>query len=134
MRRRVRRVWKLSMTADRIGLGWRAPLAAATLANLDRIDVVELIAEDAFVAPRAARRALRTLAAQVPVVVHGLSLGLASAASVAPLRLDASPGLWTTSGRSSGPSISPSCAPAESRSAAGGAAAIRPRSRARRAI
>jgi uncharacterized protein (UPF0276 family) len=67
---------------DRVGLGWRRELAVGILAHLDRIDVVEVIADDFFDAPRDERRALRTLAAQTPVVLHGVSLGLASAVPV----------------------------------------------------
>lgn len=73
---------------DRFGLGWRPQLAAGILAHLDRIDVVELIAEDHFGAARRELRALRTLAAQVPVLLHGVSLGLASAVPVETKRLD----------------------------------------------
>jgi uncharacterized protein (UPF0276 family) len=73
---------------DRFGLGWRPPLAAGILAHLDRIDVVELIAEDHFDASRRELRALRTLAAQVPVLLHGVSLGLASTVPVETRRLD----------------------------------------------
>jgi uncharacterized protein len=72
---------------DRFGLGWRTDLAAGILANLDRIDVVEVIVEDRCCATRAGRRALRTLAAQLPVVVHGVSLGLASTVPVDEARL-----------------------------------------------
>ena len=49
---------------------------------------VEVIAEDYFSAPRHKVRALRTLSEQVPVVLHGVSLGLASAVPVAMPRLD----------------------------------------------
>ncbi|MGI9067681.1 MAG: DUF692 domain-containing protein [Pyrinomonadaceae bacterium] len=73
---------------DRIGLGWRPALAAGILSNLDRIDIVEVIADDFFNAPRRERRALRTLAAQTPVTLHGVSLGLASSVAVEPKRLD----------------------------------------------
>ncbi len=73
---------------DRVGLGWRPKLAAGILSNLDRIDVVEVIADDFFDAPRRESRALRTLAAQTPVTLHGVSLGLASAVAVDPKRLD----------------------------------------------
>jgi uncharacterized protein (UPF0276 family) len=73
---------------DRFGFGWRAELAAGILANLDRIDVVEVIAEDRFCATRRGRRALRTLAAQLPVVVHGTMLGLASTVPLESKRLD----------------------------------------------
>jgi uncharacterized protein len=76
------------MSADRFGLGWRPRLAAGILANLDRIDIVEVIADDYFRAPRHERRALRTLAAQTPVTLHGVSLGMASAVPVETKRLD----------------------------------------------
>ena len=56
---------------DRFGLTWQPALAAGILANLDRIDVVEVIAEEQFGASSRAARALDTLAHQVPVLVHG---------------------------------------------------------------
>jgi uncharacterized protein len=74
--------------SDRFGLGWRPQLAAGILAHLDRIDVVELIAEDHFEASRTALRALRTLSAQLPVLLHGVALGLASTVPVEIRRLD----------------------------------------------
>ena len=77
-----------SMKPNRVGLGWRPELAPEILGNLDQIDVVEVIADDYFSAPKADIRALRTLAAQVPVVLHGVSLGLASIAPVETRRLD----------------------------------------------
>ena len=73
---------------DRFGLGWRRKLALGILANLDRIDIVEVIADDYFRAPRRERRALRTLAAQTPVTLHGVSLGMASSVAVETKRLD----------------------------------------------
>ena len=63
---------------DRVGLGWRPELAAGILAHADRIDVLEVIADDHFADSRSGLRALRTLSAQIPVVLHGVSLGLAS--------------------------------------------------------
>src|SRR4051794_23032668 len=36
------------MTGDRFGIGWRPAMAPAILRNLDRIDVVELMADDLF--------------------------------------------------------------------------------------
>jgi uncharacterized protein (UPF0276 family) len=71
---------------DRVGLGWRPELAAGIFAHLDTIEVVEVMAEDFVDRPRL--RALETLRAQVPVVVHGVSLGLASACPVDARRLD----------------------------------------------
>lgn len=79
---------RMKAMKDRFGLGWRRELAAGILAHLDRIDVVEVIADDFFAAPRRERRALRTLAAQVPVVLHGVTLGLASSVVVETKRLE----------------------------------------------
>jgi hypothetical protein len=73
---------------DRFELGWRPELAAGILAHLDRIDVIEVIAEDYFDAPRRDLRALQTLATQVSTVLHGVSLGLASTVPVTTGRLD----------------------------------------------
>ena len=69
----------------RVGMGWRPELGAAILANLDRIDAVELLAEE-FDASH--RRALGFLRQHVAVVVHGTSLGLASTEPVDVRRLD----------------------------------------------
>jgi uncharacterized protein (UPF0276 family) len=73
---------------DRFGLTWQPALAAGILANLDRIDVVEVIAEEQFAASSRGARALETLAQHVPVLVHGVALGPASTAPVEPRRLD----------------------------------------------
>jgi uncharacterized protein len=70
----------------RFGIGWRPEIGAGILANLDRIDVVELLAEECT-ANR--RRGLQFLRSQVPVVVHATSLGLASPEGVDRRRLDA---------------------------------------------
>ena len=72
---------------DRVGLGWRAQLSAGILSNLDQIDVIEVIADDYFDRPARAR-SLKTLAAHVPIVVHGISLGMASTAPVERPRLE----------------------------------------------
>ncbi|HYK05403.1 MAG TPA: DUF692 domain-containing protein [Thermoanaerobaculia bacterium] len=73
----------------RYGIGWRAELGAGILANLDRIDVVEVLAEELFHATRAQQRALRFLRSHVPIVLHATSLGLASTEPVDARRLDA---------------------------------------------
>ncbi len=87
----------------RFGIGWRRELGAAILSNLNRIDVIEVLAEDHTNANVAEQRALRFLAGSVPVVVHATSLGLASCDAVDPKRLDAvarvvgwiEPGAWS---------------------------------------
>jgi uncharacterized protein (UPF0276 family) len=70
----------------RFGIGWRPELGAAILANLDRIDAVELLAEEYGTANR---RALQFLRRHVSITVHGTSLGLASTEPVDCKRLDA---------------------------------------------
>ena len=70
----------------RFGIGWRPELGAAILSNLDRIDAVELLAEEVDASHR---RALRFLRRHVAIVVHGTSLGLASTELVERGRLDA---------------------------------------------
>lgn len=74
---------------DRFGLGWRPAIADRILAAADRLDVVEVIAEDWTGRPAREVRALGTLAAHVPLVLHGVSLGLASSAPVDERRLEA---------------------------------------------
>ena len=87
VRKLVSSVREAHMT-DRFGLTWQPALAAGILANLDRIDVVEVIAEEQFGASSRAARALETLAHQVPLLVHGVALGPASTAPVDSRRLD----------------------------------------------
>lgn len=70
---------------DRVGLGWRLEIAAPIARRLYEIDLVEVIAEN--FADRRGAAALRALASEVPVVLHGVSLGLASAHPVDERRL-----------------------------------------------
>ena len=72
---------------DLVGMGWRPDLATGILSNLDRIDVLEVIAED-FYETSAGMSALKSLAKQVPVTIHGVSLGMASASPVDCKRLE----------------------------------------------
>jgi len=72
---------------DRVGLGWRPELAAGILSNFDRIDVLEVIAEN-FYGTAAGVSALKSLARQVPVAIHGVSLGMASVSPVDGKRLE----------------------------------------------
>ena len=74
---------------DRVGLGWRGELAAGILSNLAHIDVLEVIADDYYRAPRAGIAALCSLARQVPVSLHGVGMGLASTIPADPRRLHA---------------------------------------------
>jgi len=74
---------------DRFGLTWHPLLAGAILTHGHRLDIVEVIPEGRFLDSRRAHRALRTLARQIPVAIHGVSLGLASAEGLDVARLDA---------------------------------------------
>jgi uncharacterized protein (UPF0276 family) len=74
---------------DRFGLTWHPRLAGEILTHRERLDIVEVIPEGTFLGSRRARRALRTLAREIPVAIHGVSLGLASAEGLDTARLDA---------------------------------------------
>jgi uncharacterized protein (UPF0276 family) len=63
-------------------------LAASIFAHLDRIDLIELVADDHFRASKRQLRALRTLAGQVPMMLHGVTSGLASMAPPEERRLE----------------------------------------------
>lgn len=77
------------MIADRVGLGWRGELGAAMLERLAELEVLEVVAEDwTALAPRE-WHALADLAAACPVVLHGVSMGLASQERVAREAVDA---------------------------------------------
>lgn len=78
----------MSAHADRVGLGWRGELAASILHRLAEIEVVEVIAEDWIHAGRRDAAALADLAASCPLLLHGVSLGLASSEPVASPRLE----------------------------------------------
>ena len=73
---------------DRVGIGWRPELGAATLSHLEDIDVLEVLIEDCLHLSRRQRRAQLFLAGQVPVIYHGVALGLASVQPVDRRRLD----------------------------------------------
>jgi hypothetical protein len=73
---------------DRFGIGWRPQLAAGIFANLDKIDIVEVIADHYFACSSRKISALRTLAAQTPLTLHGVGLGPASTVPVETKRID----------------------------------------------
>jgi uncharacterized protein len=73
---------------DRVGLGWRNEIAPSILAHLDQIDVLEVIADDYFKASPQKISALKTLSQQIPLLYHGVGLGLASSLPVEQKQLD----------------------------------------------
>ena len=76
------------MRQDRVGIGWRPALAAGIFEALDRIDVLEVVADDYLDASRRERCALKTLALQVPIHIHSIALGMAGAEAIDARRLD----------------------------------------------
>ncbi|MBI3554802.1 MAG: DUF692 domain-containing protein [Deltaproteobacteria bacterium] len=78
----------MAVAADRFGLVWRPELALGLLANLPRVGALEVMAENYFDASTSELRALRTLGRQVPLTLHGVSLGLASTLPVCARRLE----------------------------------------------
>jgi uncharacterized protein (UPF0276 family) len=76
------------MLRDRVGMGWRPHLAAGIFDALDRIDILEVIAEDYLDASRKQRQAVAIMARNVPLHIHGVGLGLAGAEEVSGKRLD----------------------------------------------
>ena len=74
--------------ADRVGLGWRGELAAGIFTHLDKIDLIEIIADDHFRSNPRDLRALATLAAQTPITLHGVAMGLASSEATEMRRID----------------------------------------------
>ena len=76
------------MAGDRVGLGWRPELAAGIFDALDRIDVLEVIADNYADAGRPQRRGLNLMARDVAVHVHSVDLGMAGSDEVSTERLD----------------------------------------------
>ena len=70
---------------DRVGLGWRGPLAASIYVHLDCIDVVEVLLDDYS---QRELKSLRSLGREVPVIGHGVTLGLASVSPIATARAE----------------------------------------------
>lgn len=73
---------------DRFGLGWRGPLAAGILSSLDQLDCLEVIAEQYVHLPTQQQRALKYLSRQIPISLHGVSLGLAGGTPPPQWRVD----------------------------------------------
>lgn len=79
----------VSLNKDRIGLGWRPELAWDIQQYLDQIDVIEVIADNWFKKSKREVQALASLNAEIPVVLHGVGLGLASSWPVPAQKLEA---------------------------------------------
>lgn len=73
---------------DRVGLGWRPELAAGIFDALERIDVLEVVADNYLEANRAQRQGLNLMAQHAAVHLHCIDLGLAGTEEVATARLE----------------------------------------------
>lgn len=76
-----------AVATDRFGFGWRSELSAGILTHLDEVDIVEVIADDCF-GNEKKTRALKTLASQVPVTLHGVGIGPASVSPIESRRME----------------------------------------------
>jgi uncharacterized protein len=74
-------------TCDRVGLGWRPELGFEILNKIENFDVLEITAESCFGMTNSELKAFTRLGAHLEIVVHALSLGLASLYPVSQLHL-----------------------------------------------
>lgn len=67
---------------DRVGMGWRPDLAPGILSHQDEIDLIEVIADDYFGAGSRQIGALAALGRQIPLMLHGVGMGMATCCAV----------------------------------------------------
>lgn len=72
----------VAAATDRVGIGWRPEIAAGLYLHLHAFDVIEVVADNYFHATRRELDALKMLARQCPMNLHGVGLGLASVSPV----------------------------------------------------
>jgi uncharacterized protein (UPF0276 family) len=63
---------------DRVGLGWRPEIGLGILEQLDEIDIIEVVAENCIHLRNSELKVFNRLSSEVDIVVHAVSLGLAS--------------------------------------------------------
>jgi len=63
-----------------VGCGYRFPLSDCIPRNLHKIDVVEILIDDYFLAEDRHKRLVRNLVGKVPLTAHGLGLSIGTAA------------------------------------------------------
>jgi uncharacterized protein (UPF0276 family) len=76
------------MVNDRAGIGWRPELAAGILAHGERIDVLEVVADDYLGGSSTALQGLATLCRHFPLHLHSISLGLAGSEAPPQKKID----------------------------------------------
>jgi len=73
---------------DKFGIGFRPELAPDIISHLDELDLIEVIADDLFGATRRELDSIRLLSGSLDLVLHGVSMGLASSESTEQRRFD----------------------------------------------
>jgi uncharacterized protein len=84
------------VNSDQFGICWRSDLAAGIFANLDQIEVVEVLADNYFSSPRRILDSLKFLATQVRVTLHGVGMGLSGVTPPPPKIVDGMARLFNT--------------------------------------
>jgi uncharacterized protein (UPF0276 family) len=74
--------------ADQFGLGWRKDLAAGIFLNQSKIDFLEVIADDFYKCKSQDLKDLKILFSQIPVSLHGVSMGLASHSEIPTIKIE----------------------------------------------
>jgi uncharacterized protein (UPF0276 family) len=74
---------------DRVGLGWRPEIGVGILEQLDDIDIIEVVAENCTHLSKSELKVFNRLSSQVDIVVHAISLGLASTYGVSSKHVEA---------------------------------------------
>lgn len=85
----MRNIQKQRSFEDRVGLGWRPEIGIGILEQLDEIDIIEVVAENCTYLSNSELKVFNRLSSQVDIVVHAVSLGLASTYAVSSKHLEA---------------------------------------------
>jgi uncharacterized protein (UPF0276 family) len=80
---------RVTLIEDRVGLGWRPEIGVDILEQLDEIDIIEVVAENCAHLSSSELKVFNRLSSQLDVVVHAVSLGLASTYAVSSKHLEA---------------------------------------------
>lgn len=74
------RLWRRGLI--RFGIGWRNEISLQILANIDRLQILEIIIDDYLDCSKSDIEKIKFLEKQIPLTFHGIRLGLASSLEV----------------------------------------------------
>ena len=74
---------------DRVGVGWRPEIGVGILEQLEEIDIIEVVAENCTHLSKSELKVFNRLSSEVDIVVHAVSLGLASTYAVSSKHVEA---------------------------------------------